>query len=139
MGKVLVLVAALLLVAWMAQPAMRLAQMERKVTELEDRLGDLKKENEELRQRIKTFYDSANVERLARERLGMVRKGERAFVIVPEGTSDASADVGVEPKKGVTAAAEAEEESPGATRDTSAPRGDGWLGRIIEFLGLAPE
>lgn len=43
-------------------------------------LADLERENEELKQRVRTLRDPASLERVARG-LGMVREGERAYVI----------------------------------------------------------
>jgi cell division protein FtsB len=43
-------------------------------------LAELERENDELKKRVRTLRDPASLERVARE-LGMVREGERAYVI----------------------------------------------------------
>ncbi len=45
----------------------------------------LEQANASLDHRIKTLHDPAELERLARECLGMVKPGEIAFVVVPKG------------------------------------------------------
>jgi cell division protein FtsB len=80
---VLVVLGLLLLVParqYLAQRG-RIAELDRQATELEE-------QNDALRARIASLHEPAELERLARECLGMVRPGEIALV-VPGGGSDA--------------------------------------------------
>jgi len=66
-----------------------LAQRER-MADLERKVELLATERERLRARIAQLQDPAELERLARECLGMVKPGEIAFVGVPEGGGPAA-------------------------------------------------
>ena len=61
-------------------PAKHWIQQSRTAGEQQDELGDLADENEELKRRVHALRDPGALEREAR-RLGMVRQGERAYVI----------------------------------------------------------
>ena len=56
----------------------RIAELERQATELEE-------QNDALRARIAALHDTAELERLARACLGMVRPGEIALVVPGDG------------------------------------------------------
>ena len=58
---------------------------QRKVDVLESRTQQLADENRELQHQVDKLHDPAYLERLARECLGMVGKGETSFVLVPRG------------------------------------------------------
>lgn len=62
-----------------------LAALEAEVEALEDR-------NDDLRDEIERFEEPWYIEYLARKCLGMVRRGEVAFVVVPEGGDPAPPD-----------------------------------------------
>lgn len=47
---------------------------------IQSKLGEEKKINEELKKEQQTMNSDAYVEKVAREKLGMVKKGERIFV-----------------------------------------------------------
>ena len=55
-----------------------------RIAGLERQERALEQENADLRARIAKLYDPAELERLARECLGMVEPGEIAFIVVPE-------------------------------------------------------
>lgn len=55
-----------------------------RVTELQRKAAQLEVENADLRAQIDELYQPTELERLARECLGMVRPGEIALVIVPK-------------------------------------------------------
>jgi cell division protein FtsL len=88
-GVLLVAVAALTLFsmapvrAYLNQRA-EIAELERQVQQLDD-------SNAKLRAEISRLHDPAELERRARECLGMVRPGEVALVIGPKGGRPASA------------------------------------------------
>lgn len=64
-------------------PSRQLVLQRRHVDELEQRLGQLQAENAKLDENVKRLTDPAELEVLARERLGLVRPGERAYFVEP--------------------------------------------------------
>ena len=64
-------------------PSRQLVQQRRHVGDLEQRLGQLQTENAKLDENVKRLTDPAELEVLARERLGLVRPGERAYFVEP--------------------------------------------------------
>jgi cell division protein FtsB len=64
-------------------PARQLVQQRQRIGSLEQRLVELRSENELLEQDVKRLSDPAEVEVLARERLGLVKPGERAYFVEP--------------------------------------------------------
>jgi cell division protein FtsB len=64
-------------------PSRQLVQQRRHVGDLEHRLGQLQAENAKLDEDVKRLTDPAELEVLARERLGLVRPGERAYFVEP--------------------------------------------------------
>ena len=81
---VLLAVVALLLLA-MAFPMRQVFAQRARLADLQTKTDVLANKNEELREETERLRDPAYIERIARERYGMVRKGEIPFVIVPEG------------------------------------------------------
>jgi cell division protein FtsB len=61
-------------------PAKHWIQQSRTAGAQQDELRDLADENDELKRRVRALRDPGALEREAR-RLGMVRQGERAYVI----------------------------------------------------------
>lgn len=64
-------------------PARQLVEQRQRIGSLEHRLTELRSENELLEQDVKRLSDPAEVEVLARERLGLVKPGERAYFVEP--------------------------------------------------------
>jgi cell division protein FtsB len=64
-------------------PARQLVQQRRHITDLEQRLTVLRAENDELDEDVKRLTDPGELEALARERLMLVRPGERAYFVDP--------------------------------------------------------
>jgi cell division protein FtsB len=64
-------------------PARQLVEQRQRIASLEDRLVQLHTENELLEQDVKRLEDPAELEVLARERLGLVKPGERAYYVEP--------------------------------------------------------
>lgn len=64
-------------------PARQLAQQHREIGGLEHRLSQLRAENDELESQVTRLQDPSELEVLARERLGLVRPGERAYFVEP--------------------------------------------------------
>src|SRR4051812_6527336 len=66
----------------------RYLTMRTHVTQLEGELASLRGENVSLRGDIaKLQHDPSKIERLARERLGYVRKGETVYQLAPDSSS----------------------------------------------------
>lgn len=81
------MVAALFLVigaAFLTQvvPYRQIVDAEHRVVEARDRLDRLQADNRALESDVAALQTDAEVERLAREKLGYVRPGETAFVVV---------------------------------------------------------
>ena len=64
-------------------PTRQLVQQRRHIGDLEQRVGQLHLENDRLDEDVKRLTDPAELEVLARERLGLVRPGERAYFVDP--------------------------------------------------------
>lgn len=77
----LVLIAVL---AYSVGPLQTFLGQRERLDRLEHQANLLERENAELRDQIARLNDPEYLERVARERLGMVRPGEIGFVVVPE-------------------------------------------------------
>lgn len=64
----------------------KLSSMHREVAGIEQQVKDLKEKNASLRQELQMVQSDAYIEKTAREKLGLVKKGETRVVTVPEGT-----------------------------------------------------
>ena len=64
-------------------PSRQLVQQRRHISDLEQRYAQLHAENEKLDENVHRLTDPAELEVLARERLGLVRPGERAYFVEP--------------------------------------------------------
>jgi cell division protein FtsB len=64
-------------------PTRQLVQQRRHIGDLEQRLSKLHVANARLDEDVKRLTDPAELEVLARERLGLVRPGERAYFVDP--------------------------------------------------------
>ncbi|MEX1047552.1 MAG: septum formation initiator family protein [Actinomycetota bacterium] len=82
-----VLVLMMLIVAGIAfvYPLRLYIAQQGKIDDLERQTQALAGENRELQREVDKLHDPAYLERLARECLGMVGKGETSFVLVPRG------------------------------------------------------
>ncbi len=78
-AALLVAVALLLLLALV--PARQYLDQRGRIEQLERRAAELERRNDALRAEIAALHDPVELERLARECLGMVRPGEIALVI----------------------------------------------------------
>src|SRR5688572_18466811 len=76
-------VAALLF--YLAVPLRTFMDQRHRLDELEQQSQVLREQNEALRRQIALWNDPAYLEKVARECLGMVKEGEIAFIVVPEG------------------------------------------------------
>jgi cell division protein FtsB len=88
----LLLVIVLMTVAFSMAPLHAYLQQRSKIAELERQSRLLERANADLEQRVGQLHDPNELERLARECLGMVRPGETAFVTIPAGGGRPSTD-----------------------------------------------
>lgn len=98
-------------------PYGQIVDSRRQVTEARDQLSDLEAENAALQADVEALQTPGEIEKLAREKLGYVRPGETAFVVLdPPGTEEGVAET-------ETSAEPAEEKT--------------WVDRVWEFLSGA--
>jgi len=87
-GRAAVLLVAVTLLALVALvPAREYLDQRSKITELEHQTSQLAKQNAKLEAQISKLHDPVELERLARECLGMVAPGETALIL-PDGNPD---------------------------------------------------
>jgi cell division protein FtsB len=70
-------------VAALVAPVRQLVTQERRVADTRRQISDFETSNGELSRRIRTLESDVEIERLAREDLGLVRPGEEPYVLVP--------------------------------------------------------
>jgi cell division protein FtsB len=70
-------------------PARQLFSEKVRIVRLEHRLAALQKENKGLSDEVRRLKDPGELELLARDRLGLVKPNERAYLIVPQPTPEA--------------------------------------------------
>lgn len=110
------LVAAVALAAWTLFPTVRMGVTERaQRAALQRELDGLQRRNDTLRRQVDRLKTPEGVEQVARTSLGMVRPGERAYIVA-----------------GTTASREA---SP-ASKDASPGARTSWLGALARLIGL---
>jgi cell division protein FtsB len=64
-------------------PARQVLQQRGRIGSLESRLSELRTENTRLNEEVGRLTDKSQLEVLARERLGLVRPGEKAYFVEP--------------------------------------------------------
>lgn len=79
-GRVALLATLAVILLLYISPAKHWLEQSRTAGAQQAELAELERDNAELKQRVRTFRDPASLELEAR-RLGMVREGERAYVI----------------------------------------------------------
>lgn len=80
---VLILIESLVLAFWGARAYYRVSQSRYQVREVEKKLRELKLENEGLKEEEKNVKNPFYLEKLAREKLGLAKKGEIVYKIIP--------------------------------------------------------
>ena len=78
--KIVTAAFAVLLVVSFINGRMQVSRMERELQEVNRQVEQQREANEELRRIMRTGDEDAYVERVAREKLGYARPGERVFV-----------------------------------------------------------
>ena len=84
-AAILAVVVAAILV-YLVVPLRTYVAQRNHLTQLERQTQILEQQNARLAREVQMLKDPAQLERLARECLGMVKKGEIGFIVVPEGT-----------------------------------------------------
>lgn len=80
-------------------PYRQIIDTQRQVAAARANLADLEAENADLQADVQALQTDAEIERLAREKLGYVRPGETAYVVLdPPGTEETPAAVTPEPE-----------------------------------------
>ena len=85
----MLLVAVTFLLLMAVVPARQYLEQRGRIAELERRTVELQQTNEDLRAEVERLHDPAELERLARECLGMVAPGEVVFVTPGQAPSKA--------------------------------------------------
>jgi cell division protein FtsB len=85
-AAILALAVAALLIYLVVPLRTYIAQRDR-LNQLERQTQILEEQKTKLQQQVELLQDPAYLERIARECLGMVKKGEIGFIVVPEGSS----------------------------------------------------
>lgn len=96
-------------------PYNQIIESQRQVAEARAELAELKADNQRLQADVEALHTPSEIERLAREKLGYVRPGESAYVVLdPPGTPDPDQAASSEP-------------APPPVEKT-------WVDRVWEFL-----
>lgn len=103
-------------------PYRQIVESSRQVEEARERLAALETENETLQADADALQTEAEIEKLAREKLGYVRPGETAYVVLDPPQTDTGEDEG--PEGDGSGDDAVYEEDPGGT----------WVDWIWEFL-----
>ncbi len=80
----LLIAGSLFLSIWGIKSYYSIHQTQKKLKKTEEELTQMELENRELRDQIDNLADSFYLEKLAREKLGLARKGEVIYKILPE-------------------------------------------------------
>lgn len=81
-------------------PYAQIVDANRRVSEARERLASLRTENEALQADVAALQTDAEIEKLAREKLGYVRPGEIAYVVLdPPGTVEEETEAVTEPDR----------------------------------------
>ena len=115
-GALLIVLAAGLLFLTIA-PARQVLQQRARIADLERTLGSVKDENRSLREETDRLNTDAYIEEQARLRLGLIKPGEEAYMIVP-------------PKQQAPQA-----EPKAAKKAGAAPQAAPWYQQVIDYFG----
>jgi cell division protein FtsL len=81
--RVMLLIGLLVAAFLIFFPTKQLVEQRVRVQRLEQRLAAVEQENAELEAHVRRLEDPAEIEVLAREKLGLVEPGERAYLFAP--------------------------------------------------------
>jgi len=79
---ILILLSAPLVYTWSTAALKEYRERKREVAQLQHQLATLKKENERLKKQRDALFTDEEIEKLARERFGLVKPGEKAYVVI---------------------------------------------------------
>jgi cell division protein FtsB len=83
-GAALLAIVVTALLLYLAVPLRTYIDQQNRLAEMERQAQVLEQRNVELQKEIERLHDPAYLERIARECLGMVKKGEIGFIVVPK-------------------------------------------------------
>lgn len=82
------LAAVALAVVWLFYPTYQVRlEQEKQIAAIKRQYAELKEQNEALRQQIREIKRPEYIERYAREKMGLVKPGEKAYVVLPPSRS----------------------------------------------------
>lgn len=82
---VLVVVAAVsVAVLTLVSPLRQILAQEQRLDDVREQAEELERENADLEKRIDRLSDDSEIERLAREELGLVKPGEQVYMVLPD-------------------------------------------------------
>lgn len=81
---ILLIAGSLLLSIWGIKSYYSIYQTQKKLRKTEEKLTQMELENRELKDQIDNLANSFYLEKLAREKLGLAKKGEVIYKILPE-------------------------------------------------------
>jgi cell division protein FtsB len=84
-GKIAaLLIVVALIVAWMAPATIKMMSAKRENALLKKELSQIERENKGLKKLIKKLHTNEYVELEARKQLGYIKKGEKAYIVIPK-------------------------------------------------------
>jgi len=84
---ILLIVESFFLLFWGIKSYYVIDKAQKELEKIEAKLTQLKLENKELKQQVNNLTDSFYLEKMAREKLGLAKKGEIVYKILPGGNS----------------------------------------------------
>jgi len=80
---ILVIVESLFLLFWGIKSYYTINLSQKEIRKVEEKLDQLKLENQRLKEQINSLEDPFYLEKMAREKLGLAKKGEIVYKILP--------------------------------------------------------
>jgi len=84
----IIIIIALISVFNFYQNIVKLNQIEKEIDEIENQIARAETENEKLKEQIDNSSSYEYIEEVAREKLGLIKPGEKMFIPVEEENSD---------------------------------------------------
>jgi len=80
---ILVIIESLFLLFWGIKSYYTINLSQKEIRKVEEKLNQLKLENQRLKEQINSLEDHFYLEKMAREKLGLAKKGEIVYKILP--------------------------------------------------------
>jgi len=80
---ILVIIESLFLLFWGIKSYYTINLSQKEIRKVEEKLNQLKLENQRLKEQINSLEDPFYLEKMAREKLGLAKKGEIVYKILP--------------------------------------------------------